>query len=348
MERFSVFSALLILFLSSCQEQEWTDANAMQSLSETVSEPVLEEATHTSASLSVDFKELNDLDLREKGILIYRAGQAPSAGIKIMLGAGISNLASRVDHLDKEKEYRARAYWITSSGTYSGRELSFITRPTKIKVRTARVTSITGTTALSGGHVINSGPEPVLSRGLCYDTRPNPATLNQIVNAGSGAGIFSASLTGLIPGTSYFVRAFATTPSGTVYGNQDRFITESSTDTVYRLVYVSGDNQTYAGGGLPQPMVFRVFNTSTSTYLTDLVPSNLSMTASASIGYHDGEFNNLNNFCLDQPLECYGGYYYIPVNTSGSPFILEIRVSLLENGVEIDHRIMTQNIILYY
>ncbi len=347
MARLSVFSACIILFMSSCQKQDMTDMKLSQSLTGLISEPELEEATHTSAILAVSFPDLYYLDILEKGILIHKSAQPLSAGVKIPADNGNFWQISRVDHLDKEVEYKARAYIVTSAGSYYGQELSFITRPTKTKVRTARATSITGTSAITGGNIINFGPELILSRGVCYGTRPSPTTLNNMVTAGSGTGVFSAAITGLSPGNSYFVRAFAQTPSGTVYGNQDRFITESNADTVYRLVYVSGDNQTYPGGGMPQPMVFRVLNTATSNYLTELESANLAIVATAIIGYQDASFNNFNDYCNDNSLECFGGYYYIPIHTSGSPFTLEIRVSLSENGTEVDHRIISQNIIVY-
>jgi hypothetical protein len=84
--------------------------------------------------------------------------------------------------------------------------------------------SITNTAAISGGN-ITPGGEEVIARGVCWARTVNPTIANSKTVEGSGSGSFTSNLTGLATGTIYRVRAYATTSSGTTYGNQVTFTT---------------------------------------------------------------------------------------------------------------------------
>lgn len=103
----------------------------------------------------------------------------------------------------------------------------------------------------------------------------------------------------------------------------------TNTSKKYRLEYVSGDGQIYDGGGMPNPMVFKIFNITDNVYVTSLPSEGLSIFSTGNIGYEDGNFNNSNNYCGNGSQECYGGYYYIPsTNLPTKPFNLIISVTL--------------------
>lgn len=90
---------------------------------------------------------------------------------------------------------------------------------------TAKLTSITSTNATSGGVILNDGGNTVTAYGVCWATTSAPTIANNFTTNGSGIGSFTSSLTGLTTGTIYFVRAYATTTSGTAYGNELSFTT---------------------------------------------------------------------------------------------------------------------------
>jgi hypothetical protein len=92
-------------------------------------------------------------------------------------------------------------------------------------VTTTAVTSITATTASSGGNVISDGGAAVTARGVCWSTSPNPTIADSYTTNGTGTGVFTSSITGLTPGTTYYVRAYATNSIGTAYGNPITFTT---------------------------------------------------------------------------------------------------------------------------
>jgi len=85
--------------------------------------------------------------------------------------------------------------------------------------------SITATIAVSGGDITEGGGTPVTQRGVCWSTAPNPTTAHNITNDGSGVGNYASNLTGLVAGSTYYVRAYAINSAGTAYGNQVQFTT---------------------------------------------------------------------------------------------------------------------------
>jgi len=93
-------------------------------------------------------------------------------------------------------------------------------------VATTQVSNITATTALAGGTVVSDGGFPVLRRGICYSTSPNPTTSAAHTCDGAGLGDFVSQMTSLAPGTTYYFRSYATNGVGTVYGTQYLFVTE--------------------------------------------------------------------------------------------------------------------------
>ena len=95
---------------------------------------------------------------------------------------------------------------------------------------TATPSSITTTTAVSGGNVTSDGGAPVTARGVCWSIWPNPevTATGSHTTDGSGTGSFTSNISGLDANTNYHVRAYATTSNGTFYGNDILFTTVKS------------------------------------------------------------------------------------------------------------------------
>jgi len=94
---------------------------------------------------------------------------------------------------------------------------------------TTAATSNTSTSASLGGTVTAEGGAPVTDRGVVYSSTIAMPTLGgagviQDAN-GAGPGSYAKSITGLTPGTTYYVRAYATNSAGTVYGAVQTFTT---------------------------------------------------------------------------------------------------------------------------
>jgi hypothetical protein len=91
---------------------------------------------------------------------------------------------------------------------------------------TTAMSSVTSTTAVSGGNITSDGGTAVTARGVCWSTTTGPtiALTTKTLN-GSGIGSFVSNLSGLTTLTTYYVRAYATNSSGTSYGNEVSFTT---------------------------------------------------------------------------------------------------------------------------
>jgi uncharacterized protein (TIGR02145 family) len=87
-------------------------------------------------------------------------------------------------------------------------------------VITTPVSNITLNSIVTGGNVVSQGLSSVTERGVAYGTTTNPTTTNNTANNGSGTGLYTTNLTGLTPGTTYYVRAYAKNSVGTAYGNE--------------------------------------------------------------------------------------------------------------------------------
>ena len=96
-------------------------------------------------------------------------------------------------------------------------------------VITAPVTNLTATGATFSGEVTSEGGSAVTNRGFVAGTSPDPTVENDIlVPAGSGTGSFTIAVTDLSPGTTYHLRAYATSEIGTGYGANLVFTTDTN------------------------------------------------------------------------------------------------------------------------
>jgi uncharacterized protein (TIGR02145 family) len=92
---------------------------------------------------------------------------------------------------------------------------------TPVLASTTPASSVGTTSAVVGGNVTDEGTTQVSARGFVYGTSSGASTFT--VNSGTGAGAFTATLTGLTTGTTYYVRSFATNAQGTTYGTEVSF-----------------------------------------------------------------------------------------------------------------------------
>ena len=166
-------------------------------------------------------------DITEKGVC-WRTTTGPTiADSKTSDGNGSANFTSNMVGLAEGTPYYVRAYATNSVGTAYGNELSFTTtQVTGAVVTTTEVSSVTPTTAVAGGNVTDAGGATVSARGICWSTTvQNPTVADNKTTNGTGPGIFTSNLTGLVNGTIYYYRAYATNSSGTTYGEPYHFIT---------------------------------------------------------------------------------------------------------------------------
>lgn len=108
---------------------------------------------------------------------------------------------------------------------------------------TAEVTNVLINTAKCGGTISSDGGSTITEKGVCWSTHTSPTTSDNKTNDGAGAGLFTSEIKGLLPATTYYLRAYATTSNGTGYGSSMVFTTLSDNLTdiegnVYKTVQI--------------------------------------------------------------------------------------------------------------
>jgi len=117
------------------------------------------------------------------------------------------------------------------------------------------------------GHVTSDGGEPVTERGIVFSLAPDPTTASSKVAGGSGTGLFSAQLTGLAPGTTYYARAYAINVKGTSYGDTISFTTVPPAPTVAAATAVTASGFTANWTGVAGATGYRLDVATDSSFL---------------------------------------------------------------------------------
>jgi uncharacterized protein (TIGR02145 family) len=146
--------------------------------------------------------------------------------------SGRLDFTSNLINLSLGTKYYVRAYAKDGNNNeiVYGEEINFTTSSTIgiPSLTTTAATSITLSSAISGGDISSDGGATITARGVCWSTSTNPTTTSSHTTNGTGTGSFTSSLTTLTATTLYYVRAYATNSIGTSYGNQISFTTTSS------------------------------------------------------------------------------------------------------------------------
>ena len=92
-------------------------------------------------------------------------------------------------------------------------------------LKTDSISSLGIDSVVCNATVVLDGGSNVIVRGFCWSTNPNPNMGNYRNEVGNGLGSYGATIHGLSPNTTYYVRAYAKNISGVVYGNEIVFTT---------------------------------------------------------------------------------------------------------------------------
>jgi len=214
--------------------------------------------TQTTATSGGNVTSSGGASVTVRGVCWSSLANPTTANSKTTNGSGTGEFTSPMTGLTAGTIYYVRAYTINSVGTAYGNETSFTTNPATVPVLiTSAATTITQTTATTGGNVTGDGGASVSEKGVCWSTSAGPVITDSKSTEGPGTGVFTSSMTGLTPGTKYYIRAYATNSAGTGYGNESNFttnpgtppvLTTTSTSSITQSTAITGGNITSDGG----------------------------------------------------------------------------------------------------
>jgi len=165
---------------------------------------------------------------------------------KTSTGTGIGTYNITITGLTENTTYYVRAFATNNAGTSYGNEISFktnlvnkgITIPT---LTTTMVISVTETSAVSGGNITDDGGGDIIARGISWNTIPDWNIYPDEVTADRiGTGYFVSNLSNLIPGTTYYFKAYAVNGVGIAYGSTLSFTTTIAQGTGMRKANYPG------------------------------------------------------------------------------------------------------------
>lgn len=165
-----------------------------------------------------------------RGVCWNTAGNPTTASSKTSDGGGTGSFTSNLTNLQPGTRYYVRAYVTNAVGTTYGNQQEFPARDGIVSLTVNAPLSVTAASASCGGSIGDDGGSPVTARGICWSTSQNPTTAGSRTTDGSGTGSFASSLTGLVPNTTYYIRAYATNAVATSYSsNQESIRTKDGT-----------------------------------------------------------------------------------------------------------------------
>ncbi len=203
--------------------------------------------TLNTATVNAEVDYTGSTTVTERGVC-FGVDVAPTVNNSFQTaGSGAGSFTTQLTNLSAGTTYHVRAY-AKMGGTYIyGNELTFTTAR-QPSVNTAEVNNITATSALCGGTISECG-QNVTAKGLCWGTSSSPTISGSHSYDGTGTGSFTSIMTGLTLGTTYYVRAYATTAAGTVYGNQRSFTVTGPEGSITGLFSVSATQQVWFSQG---------------------------------------------------------------------------------------------------
>ncbi len=142
-------------------------------------------------------------------------------------GTGTGSYTSQMTGLDPNTHYYVRAYAINDDGISYGQQESFTTLTASPTLSTDDISNISYYSATSGGNITDDKGRAITSRGIVWDTVPNPSYSKNVgfTSDGTGTGAFVSNMSQLFPNTTYYVRAYARNNYSISYGDEKTFTT---------------------------------------------------------------------------------------------------------------------------
>ncbi|HEY5507042.1 MAG TPA: hypothetical protein VIK29_00110, partial [Paludibacter sp.] len=254
---------------------------------------------------------------------------------------GAGNFNSTLTGLDASKKYYVRAYATNSAGLAYG---NVVVPGLPSAITTAVTLSDANNSLASGGGIVtDEGGAEVTSRGICWlpnngaPTIANPKTID-----GDRVGSFSSAITGLVNGTTYYIRAYATNAYGTSYGPYVPVTTKVIPTVTTNVPSISGDTPgiVFSGGNVTNDGGASITEKGVCWSSTNVTPALTD--AYSSDGTGAGNFSSVLSglnatkiYYVRAYAKNSAGISYGNVTTPGLPSVITGKVTLSETDVSL-------------
>ena len=215
--------------------QQTFTTSSTSNTSPVVTSTSVTDLTTIQATFNAEVNSQGGGTVTERGAVWNTSGNPTVNSNRVPSGAGTGVFTATITGLSGGSNYYVRAYALNSFGISYGSEIPFST-PQGIPTVSIISVSVQSTGAGIDGQVTDDGGQSLIERGVVWNTTGTPTTLDNKIANGNSLGIYSTQISGLILGSTYYVRNYATNTSGTAYSN-----TRSITTSLPPVVDIDGN-----------------------------------------------------------------------------------------------------------
>lgn len=198
----------------------------------------VKDITHNTATFQGSLVAIGSAEVSRHGFC-WSTSEMPTYEASTKRNLGDSKTAKDMLYtatsLTPSTTYYVRAFAENTEGRAYSNQIKFVTKsaPAPPIVETGTATEVKTTKATIVGNLLHIGnSQTVTAYGHVWSTHSNPTLNDSKNNLGTTkkTGTFTSTLSGLSPGTTYHVRAYATNSDGTAYGESVTITTISRED----------------------------------------------------------------------------------------------------------------------
>jgi len=183
-----------------------------------------EMTTATEARVVIDVAQSGQSAVFERGVVFSGTAQQPQRGASGVQSRSVPGTVGETEvlltGLTTNTRYFVRAYAINQQGTAYGQVLELTTIGAD-SVRTLAASNVAQDRFTANANITGINANDIRERGFVFSSANSTPTLTdqRVSMSGGTTGDFSMEVTGRERDTRYFVRAFVTLDSGTVFGS---------------------------------------------------------------------------------------------------------------------------------
>jgi len=226
--KFTYNILFLIIFLYSCSGNTDIEDNLNCTLTPTLSTEQVSNILDTSAKFDGKITSPTCENTVTSQGFVYAKTTLPKTDDFVIEVNG-ENISSELSDLERNTKYYMRTFFVNPTGEYYGNQVEFTTAISEINITTKSIENITINSVKTGAVINDDGGGEIIKKGVCWSTSQNPTINDNKLEDDSQNYEFNSEINDLTENTTYYVRAFATNENGTTYGNEETFITQTST-----------------------------------------------------------------------------------------------------------------------